>query len=163
VYAVNKLPEDTSMSNRMDSKPYWAWMHERDGSSSVFHESFLEYTGLGDIPKEERSGCFTQDEIQAYKHTHAHFWFMKLRDMDTSPYMATRLYGADREDLRKILSKMQPETLANALAEIYANLFCDERGIFNDEESLAADSAGDFVEACDMMFQRLDQEWECRT
>lgn len=82
---VLKLPEDCDSHNVMSSKPYWAWIHERDGGTCVFHESFLEYTGLGLLPKEERSGFFTEEEIKVYKHTHHHYWWLKLRDMDTTP------------------------------------------------------------------------------
>ena len=80
-----KNPIDTDPYNPMSQKPYWAWMHERQGGSSKFHESLLEYTGLDKVPVEERRGSFEEEELKVYKHTHQHFWFLKLRGLPTDP------------------------------------------------------------------------------
>jgi hypothetical protein len=64
------------------------------------------------------------------------------------------LYGKDVAAAELALKQVSREVLVESLLDIYTALFCYE-GEFNPECSKAADSASDFVEACDMVFQRI--------
>lgn len=79
---IDKLPKDIDPHNPMCEKPFWQWLKARDGHNSVFHKSLIEYTGLDAVPLEERRGTFTPQELDVYKHTHAQFWFLKLRGLE---------------------------------------------------------------------------------
>lgn len=65
-------------------------------------------------------------------------------------------YGMRAKGVSDRLDASSREELRDALVEIYEKAFCDEGGYFNPEESLAADSAADFVESVGFVFQRLN-------
>jgi len=69
-----------------------------------------------------------------------------------------QLYGENTDAVRLAIKAVPRERLEDALLDIYAMLFCDESGEYAPEQSQASDSAADFVEKCDWVFQRVDSK-----
>ena len=57
---------------------------------------------------------------------------------------------------RVLIESMPRKKLEDLIVRLYGHLCCDEDGEFWDEESLAADSAADFVDACNELIIDLD-------
>lgn len=70
------------------------------------------------------------------------------------------IYGKHRDIVADALRDVKPEQLAEALATIYAIVFCDENGSFNPEESVAADCCGDAIQSIGVEFQDLSSLME---
>jgi len=64
------------------------------------------------------------------------------------------LWGMSEQKFSNAIKSCTREDLEALLTEIYGNLVCRD-GEFAESESMAADSAADFVEACNFGFQRL--------
>ncbi len=60
----------------------------------------------------------------------------------------------NEQQLRKTLSTKSRSELENMLVDIYSRLALDENGEFNPNESVAAESAADFVDAVNYTFQK---------
>ena len=61
-------------------------------------------------------------------------------------------------ELRSFLKDKPQGELVEALADIYERLCCDENGQYDPAESVAADSAADFVESVNLSFANLGVE-----
>lgn len=68
------------------------------------------------------------------------------------------LYGMSFDDAKSFLSSVPHKILVEALADTYKSLYCNRRGEFDESESLAADSAADFVQDVNATFQWVESQ-----
>lgn len=61
----------------------------------------------------------------------------------------------DKVEFLKALRTCPPNSLIEALVEIYANSHCDESGRFNPEDSLAGSGGADFIDSVNWVMVNL--------
>ncbi len=71
--------------------------------------------------------------------------------------MKKTLFGMSHSEFSIALKKLSRANVDKTVADIYKLLCCDDEGEFDDESSLAADSAAEFVDACNQIFEKLKE------